>query len=132
MRRKLWTLIVLLLLGLAMAHPSSLAEGATGELKFQTDLELPAETPLQAWFEIKDLQGQPILAKDCLCTLLVYKGQALASSKPVVQISLEKLDFDLIFPGEGQYTVVLLGRPKPNTKLQAFKLSYFLNVLATR
>lgn len=127
-----YLLVLIGLMGLALAHPSSLAEGATGELKFETDLELPAETPLQAWFEIKDLQGQPIQAKDCVCTLLAYKGQALASAKPVVQMNLEQLEFELIFPSEGQYTVVLLGRPKPNSKLQAFKLSYFLNVLATR
>ena len=130
MLRGLWGLI--LLLGLALAHPSSIAEGAVGELKFKTELELPAETPLEAWFDLRDLNNQPIQAKDCLCTLLVYKGQALASAKPLVQMNLERLEFELTFPSEGQYTVVLLGRPRPNTKLQAFKLSYFLNVLATR
>ncbi|MDX2008476.1 MAG: hypothetical protein SFU83_24790 [Meiothermus sp.] len=129
---KCWWWGVVALLGFSLAHPSSLAEGATGELKFNLDQELPAETPLEAWFEVKDLNDQPIQAKDCVCTLLVYKGQALASARPLVQMSLEKLEFVLTFPGEGQYTVVLLGRPRPGTKLQVFKLSYFLNVLAVR
>ena len=127
-----WLLGLLLIAGLALAHPSNTAEGALGELKFDNDLELPAETLLEAWFEITTLTKQPIAIKDCVCTLLVYKGQALASARPLLQLSLDRFEFEMIFPTDGLFTVVLLGRPRPNTNLQPFKLSYLVNVRATR
>lgn len=112
---------------LAFAHPSATAEGAKGELKFETDLEIPAHTDLEAWFELKDLQGQPI--KSCVCSVLVYLGQPLASATPRLVTSANDLRFRVKFPNAGFYTVVLLGKSKPGEPLEVFKLTYPINVL---
>ncbi len=122
-----WLWEILLWLGLALAHPSATAEGAKGELKFNTDTEIPAQTPLEAHFNLQDLQGQPV--QNCICSVLIYTGQALASANPLLVVSANDLRFAVTFPDAGFYTVVLLGKSKPGQPLQVFKLTYPINVL---
>lgn len=124
--RRLWVIWFCSSL-LAFAHPSATAEGAKGELKFDADLEIPAQTPLEGWFVLQDLKGQPII--DCVCSVLVYAGQPLASAAPKLVAAANDLRFHVIFPESGLYTVVLLGKSKPGQPLQVFKLTYPVNVL---
>lgn len=124
MRRFGWGLLV----GMALAHPSATAEGAKGDLRFSTDLEVPAQTPLEGWFELKDLQDQPI--QSCVCSVLVYAGQALAQSTPLSVQTANTLRFRVMFPNAGFYTVVLLGKSQPNEPLRVFKLTYPVNAVA--
>lgn len=126
-------LFVLLVLGsLTSAHSITGIGPVNGDIIFEPIDELKSKISLVAVLNYVDINEFRQNLLECSCTLMLYEGRPSARVKPLIvspfKLVKNKLKTPIRFPKAGFYTLVVLGKPKPNKKLPSFILTAEFNV----
>ncbi|GEM85986.1 MULTISPECIES: hypothetical protein [Thermaceae] len=128
-------LFMLILFGIALAHPFNDGGLVQGDVKFEPNDQPKVGVSTVAWVQFISIAGQPVNPQDCFCTLLFYQGQVSATTKPDTSVRLAlnpatgRMEGRVVFPKSGPYFLVLLGRPMPGKTVPPFIMNaiFFVN-----
>ncbi len=115
---------------MAVAHTLENTGGIGGILHIDPDDDPIVREPAILHFALSD-EHNLFNAQQCVCTLIVSRGDESLGSFPMVAPAIDQLELTYTFPQPGVYTLKLSGAPQQGGVFEPFYLDYDLRVSRT-